>query len=92
MFPIFYLQKVCFGFPLVCAAPGANSTKENNNAKEMHDMGRTYALHGTIKSDVANIKPGTNKTAIRLINCLFMMIYFFYALSGRLLFLIKELC
>ena len=77
MFPIFYLQKICFEFPLVCDAPGANSTKENSIAKEIHDMGRTYALHDTIKSDVANIKPGINKTAIRLINCLFMMIHFF---------------
>lgn len=77
MFPIFYLQRVCFDFLLACAAPGAKMPKENNIAKEIHDMGRTYALHGTIKSDVANIKPGINETAIRLINCLFMMIYFF---------------
>ena len=77
MFLIFYLQKVCFCFPLVCAAPGAKMTNENNIAKEIHDMGRTYALHGTIKSDVANIKPGTKRIAIRLTNCLFMMIHFF---------------
>lgn len=52
--------------------------------------GRAYALLDTIRSEMANIKPGTNKTAIRLINCLFMMIYFLCPF-GRLLFLIKEL-
>ena len=77
MFPIFYLQRFRFDFSLECAAPGAKRKKENSIAKEIHDMGRTYALHGTIKSEVANIKPGTKRIAIRLINCLFMMIYFF---------------
>jgi len=41
MFPIFYLQKVCLCLRRARTAPGAKSAKENSNAKEMHDAGRT---------------------------------------------------
>lgn len=70
----FYLQRVRLDFLALRIAFGAKVKNANSNAKETHDMGRTYELYGTIKSEVANIMPGNKKATARCLIFLFIVL------------------